>query len=105
MPGVRHGRRALHIDFNDVKLLTMTIDARLQFADLARLPDEEIDLDRAALLIARETDETVDVDFYLGFLDQLADNFERGSTATAAPASLCPASSTSFTGKRVSPAT
>lgn len=66
-------------------MLPMSIDARLQFADLARLPDEEIDLDRAALLIARETDETVDVDFYLGFLDQLADNFRKGFERDGGP--------------------
>ena len=50
----------------------MSEETRAAFAELAALPDEDIELDRAALLIARETDETVDVEFYLGFLDKLA---------------------------------
>ena len=50
----------------------MQPDALAQFIALARLPDEELDLARAALLIAAVEHPGVDVDFYLRALDSLA---------------------------------
>lgn len=47
-------------------------DIRARFADIAALPDKEIPLDEAALLIAAEAEESVDVTSYLGELDKLA---------------------------------
>ena len=46
----------------------LNIDARAHFTAVAGLEDSEIQLDRAALLIAAETDEALDVDLYLNCL-------------------------------------
>jgi len=48
-------------------------DPRESFAELARLPDEKIDLARAALWIAAEEYPSLDVRAYLARLDALAD--------------------------------
>ena len=54
----------------------MNEESRERFAAIAALPDEDVQLDEAALLIAAETDPTIDVEFYLAFLDDLAKRFE-----------------------------
>ncbi len=54
----------------------MNEDIRQRFADIARLTDEEIRLDEAALLIAAEAEPGVSVEFYLDELDQLAIKFK-----------------------------
>lgn len=50
----------------------MISDPRVRFTRLARLPDDEIDLATAALLIAAEEYPDLDVDVYLAQLDDLA---------------------------------
>jgi regulator of sirC expression with transglutaminase-like and TPR domain len=56
---------------------------RDRFAAIASLPDEEIRLDEAALLIAAETDESVDIDKYLAELDAMAERYEKIFNATS----------------------
>ncbi len=51
-------------------------DIRARFTLMAALPDHQIKLDEAALLIAAETDADVDIDHSLALLDQLAERFE-----------------------------
>ena len=46
---------------------------------MASRADEDIQLDEAALLIAAEADDAVDVDHYLGELDRLAAHFREDS--------------------------
>ena len=58
----------------------LNIDARAHFTAVAGLEDSEIQLDRAALLIAAETDEALDVDLYLKHLDDLARRFDDAPT-------------------------
>jgi regulator of sirC expression with transglutaminase-like and TPR domain len=48
-------------------------DARERFAELAQLPDAEIDLALGALLIAAEAEPELDFDACLGALDELAE--------------------------------
>ncbi len=48
---------------------------RTRFAEIAALPDQEIPLDEAALLIAAEAAQDVDTAHYLSELDKLADAF------------------------------
>jgi regulator of sirC expression with transglutaminase-like and TPR domain len=50
----------------------MSPDPRARFAELAKLPDQQIDLATAALLIAAEAYPQLDIDTYLGRLDSLA---------------------------------
>ena len=50
---------------------------RARFADIAALPDDDIPLDEAALLIAAEAEEEIDVGHYLGELDKLAIAFKQ----------------------------
>jgi len=52
--------------------MTTTGDARTRFTQLIAQPDEMVDLAEAALLIAAETDPSVDVERYLAQLDGLA---------------------------------
>lgn len=47
-----------------------------KFAEVAKLPDGQIKLDEAALLIAAETEDNIDVPLYLQALDELANRFE-----------------------------
>ena len=54
----------------------MKQDIRTKFADIAALPDSQIKLDEAALLIAAETEDNIEVSLYLQALDQLAHRFE-----------------------------
>lgn len=54
----------------------LKIDARAHFTAVAGLEDDEIQLDRAALLIAAETDDAIDVERYLQHLDELAQRFD-----------------------------
>jgi regulator of sirC expression with transglutaminase-like and TPR domain len=64
-----------------------TTEPRQRFAALARLPDEDIDVAEAALLIAREEYLSLDVGAYLRRLDALADEIRaeiRGATTAAA---------------------
>lgn len=49
---------------------------RENFAKLCLLPDAEIPLDRAALLIAAEAEPSLDVEHYLAALDELAVRFQ-----------------------------
>ena len=49
---------------------------RDRFAALASLPDSEIQLDEAALLIAAEAEPEISVEHYLGELDSLATRFK-----------------------------
>lgn len=53
----------------------MTDLFRTRFAELALLPDEQLPLDEAALLIAAEAGEEFDIQEYLGRLDELAMSF------------------------------
>jgi regulator of sirC expression with transglutaminase-like and TPR domain len=46
--------------------------ATVRFRELIDLPDEEIDLAEAALLIAKHADQGLDVERYLARIDQLA---------------------------------
>lgn len=57
----------------------MTTDYRERFAALAAGPDNEIQLDEAALLIAAEAEYGVDVDARLAQLDQFAARFQEDS--------------------------
>jgi regulator of sirC expression with transglutaminase-like and TPR domain len=50
----------------------MSTDPRARFTELAALPDHQIDLATAALLIAAEAYPQLDIDTYLGRLDSLA---------------------------------
>lgn len=61
----------------------MSETIRDRFAAIASLPDEEIRLDEAALLIAAETDEGVDIDKYLAELDAMAERYEKIFNATS----------------------
>ena len=60
----------------------MDNDVRKRFAELAALPDEQIDLDEAALLIAAETEDDLSIKHYLKLLDNLAAKFENKFQAT-----------------------
>ncbi|MFT7220375.1 MAG: regulator of sirC expression with transglutaminase-like and TPR domain [Candidatus Azotimanducaceae bacterium] len=55
--------------------MTLKLEFRTKFAELATLPDEALPLDEAALLIAAETGEPFDVSDYLRKLDVLANQF------------------------------
>lgn len=59
----------------------MDKQTRTRFAALAALPDDEIRLDEAALLIAAETEDNIDTSLYLKALDLLAKKFEKNSDA------------------------
>jgi len=59
----------------------MDKQTRSRFAALAALPDDEIRLDEAALLIAAETEDNIDTSLYLKALDLLAKKFEKNSDA------------------------
>jgi regulator of sirC expression with transglutaminase-like and TPR domain len=59
----------------------MDKQTRTRFAALAALPDDEIRLDEAALLIAAETDDDIDPSLYLKALDLLAKKFEKNQDA------------------------
>ncbi len=50
-------------------------EIRLRFAEIAALPDEQIPLDEAALLIAAEAESNINVGHYLTELDKLATAF------------------------------
>ena len=54
----------------------MRDEIRTRFAELAALPDAQIKLDEAALLIAAETEDDIEIPLYLQALDQLAHQFE-----------------------------
>jgi len=54
----------------------MEEDIRSRFAQIVALPDEQIKLDEAALLIAAETENNIEIDLYLQALDQLAQQFQ-----------------------------
>ncbi len=55
----------------------MNEEAREQFAEIASLPDDEIVLTEAALLIAAEMQDNLNVPHYLSMLSNLCDRFER----------------------------
>ncbi len=59
----------------------MDIKVRNRFAALVAQSDAKINLDEAALLIAAETEEGLDINLYLQALDELARKFERHSNA------------------------
>jgi len=59
----------------------MDKQTRTRFAALAALPDDEIRLDEAALLIAAETEDNIDTSLYLKALDLLAKKFKKNSDA------------------------
>lgn len=61
----------------------MDTNIRSKFAEIASLPDEEIKLDKAALLIAADTGEKIDISLYLEALDELALKFQRGLESSA----------------------
>ena len=56
----------------------MDTDHRLKFTEIASLSDEQIKLDEAALLIAAETEDGINISLYLQALDELARKFQRG---------------------------
>ena len=58
-------------------------ETRSRFAEIAALPDEQIELDEAALLIAAETEDNINVTLYLQALDELAFKFERSFDAAS----------------------
>ena len=66
--------------------MVTTPDARTRFAQLISQPDEIIPLAEAALLIAAETDPSVDVDRYLEQLDVLAQQARVSVMAASDPA-------------------
>lgn len=61
----------------DCKDGAMNEEARERFAEIASLPDEEIILAEAALLIAAEMQDNLNVPHYLTMLADLCDRFER----------------------------
>lgn len=62
--------------------MVTTQDARNRFTEVISRPDEMVNLAEAALLIAAETDPSVDVDRYLHQLDSLAHEASRSVLAT-----------------------
>ena len=56
------------------------MDARTRFAEIAALPDEEIDLAEAALVLAAEAVPELDVAAYLARIDELARELAGGNT-------------------------
>lgn len=56
-------------------------EIREQFAYVASMADSDIRLDEAALLIAAETDENVEIARYVDKLDKMANRFEAGVDA------------------------
>ncbi|HAK52770.1 MAG TPA: hypothetical protein DCM54_12835 [Gammaproteobacteria bacterium] len=60
----------------------MDQEAKDRFSEIANLPDEEIILDEAALLVAAEIQENVDIPHYLSLMANLADKFERTQEAS-----------------------
>ncbi len=66
----------------------MNEDARARFTDIARLPDENIHLDEAALLIAAEKQTDLDINHYLTVLENLATKFEQDQDMAVSPVSL-----------------
>lgn len=63
----------------------MTTETRERFAVIAGLPDREIPLDEAALLIAAEAEDDMDVSLYLRRLDRLAAGFDDDSRYVPRP--------------------
>jgi len=61
----------------DCKDGAMNEEARERFAEIASLPDDEIVLAEAALLIAAEMQDNLNVPHYLSMLANLSDRFER----------------------------
>jgi regulator of sirC expression with transglutaminase-like and TPR domain len=59
----------------------MNEEIRQKFAEIASAADEDIQLDRASLLIAAEADLTIDVNHYLDVLDSLAIRFKESGRA------------------------
>ena len=49
---------------------------RNQFAAVAKLSDKEIKLDEAALLIAAQMQDNIDVDYYLSLIENLTNKFQ-----------------------------
>ncbi len=60
----------------------MSGEARARFTEISRLADDDVPLDEAALLIAAESHENLDIAHYLGLLDGLAGRFEQSHTGT-----------------------
>lgn len=65
--------------------MTEPADIRAKFAEIAALPDEDIPIDEAALLIAAEADENVEVNHYLNELDLLAEAFRHDRAEMGIP--------------------
>ena len=67
----------------------MTSDIRQKFAELSTLPDSQINIDEAALLIAAEDEDQIDVHsavkHYLAELDHYADSFNSFRKGNEAP--------------------
>ena len=61
----------------------MSDEKRNRFAKVANLPDDKIVLDEAALLIAADMQENVDIPHYLSVLDDLATKFEKSQEGAA----------------------
>ena len=66
----------------------MNEDARARFTDIAGLPDENIHLDEAALLIAAEKQTDLDIKHYLTALGNLATKFEQTQDIAVSPVTL-----------------
>lgn len=66
----------------------MNEEARARFTDIAGLPDENIHLDEAALLIAAEKQTDLDIKHYLTSLGNLATKFEQTQDITVSPVTL-----------------
>jgi len=59
------------------RILKVDTKIRRKFAQIASLPDEKICLDEAALLVAAETENDIDISLYLQALDELSLKFQR----------------------------
>lgn len=66
----------------------MNEEARARFTDIAGLPDENIHLDEAALLIAAEKQTDLDIKHYLTTLGNFAIKFEQIQDMTLSPVAL-----------------
>ena len=66
----------------------MNEEARARFTDIAGLPDENILLDEAALLIAAEKQTDLDIKHYLTALGNLATKFEQAQDMAVSPVTL-----------------
>jgi len=56
--------------------MTQIQDVRTRFEEIAKCPDDDIHLDEAALLISAESNQNLDIPYFLECLDNMAKKFE-----------------------------